>query len=237
MVIIWSGWTPDPSYPRLNPQGYSKYNKCGKGACSWTEKSFWIQPGLRLRDDSWSQSLTPDISTFLYKSLSICHFRRISCIRIMCQQETRTADRITDETDCHPTDWQRQVLPVHPLLPGWLPGPGGQLCPSSTDVHWGCWLFEETHQRPWCRWTIRLTRGSAAYAGSLLKGLVITPSLSGLVGDAVTSATPPMSFQPDTGWLPNRLRRRSLNRMILTRPITKHHHLWTKKIKGSGQLP
>ena len=32
------------------------------------------------------------------------HFRRISCIIIMCQQETRTADRITDETDYHPTE-------------------------------------------------------------------------------------------------------------------------------------
>jgi hypothetical protein len=46
-----------------------------------------------------------------------------------------------------------------------------------------------------------------------------------------------MSFLPGIGWLPSRLRRRSLNRMILTRPITKHHHLWTKKKKGSGQLP
>ena len=47
-----------------------------------------------------SDSVSVDLSNLLIFG----HFRRISCIILMCQQETRTADRITDETDCHPTD-------------------------------------------------------------------------------------------------------------------------------------
>lgn len=47
-----------------------------------------------------SDSVSVDLSNLLIHG----HFRRISCIILMCQQETRTADRITDETDCHPTD-------------------------------------------------------------------------------------------------------------------------------------
>lgn len=45
-------------------------------------------------------SVSVDLSNLLIHG----HFRRISCIIIMCQQETRTADRITDETDYDPTD-------------------------------------------------------------------------------------------------------------------------------------